>query len=364
MVALLGAWAVLGPAEAGAPAPVAAELGAAWDDYVSTYVRCTGRVFDPRLDGGSTSEGQAYGLLRAAWLGDHRQFRRMLRWTRRHLQGGDPAALPAWRWQPRRGVLDPMPAADADQLMAYALLVGAEAFDEPAYRAQALELLGQLWQREVAPLGDRLVMVPGPWALGADPLRLNPSYFLPFALRAFAAADPAHPWGRLLDDSYALLLEAGLGEALAPDWLYVDPRTGSRLPAPDPAHERHGFEAFRLAWALAADEAWSGDPRATALLAPSRRLAARLAADGGLSGVMAADGSPLEPWPYIGVYATLVAAWAGPLPAEAEALYGAHIAPRRARHGWAEADDYYGQNWTWLGLALWTGIARPPEKIR
>ena len=29
-------------------------------------------------------------------------------------------------------------------------------------------------------------------------------------------------------------------------------------------------------------------------------------------------------------------------------------------HG--DADDYYAQNWVWLGMALWTGVARPPTE--
>ena len=63
------------------------------------------------------------------------------------------------------------------------------------------------------------------------------------------------------------------------------------------------------------------------------------------------------------VYGALLPAWAIGSSSAAEQLYTTAIAPTRGPNGWGEPDDYdyYAQNWIWFGLALWTGLASPPE---
>ena len=69
----------------------------------------------PERDGGSISEAQAYGLLRAVWAGDQATFGRVQAWTRRHL--ARPDHLLSWHWGRRPdgswGVLDANTASTA-----------------------------------------------------------------------------------------------------------------------------------------------------------------------------------------------------------------------------------------------------------
>lgn len=378
-LAWLGA-AALGAPALGAPVgslpgpgpAVVAEVDAAWLDYRRRYLRRSGRVVDPRQDNITTSEGQAYGMLRAVWADDRRSFDRMRRWTRVHLQDGDDTALPAWKWGRRegrlfKGVVDPQPAADADQFMAYALLLAAERWDAPAYADQARGLLRSIWEQEVQQVAGDWVVLPGPWAAGLDPVQLNPSYGLPFAWRAFAAADPAHPWLQLVDGFYALLARTDRdGEpVLAPDWLWLDRASGAAVSPPDdPRQALHGFEAFRIAWTLAAEVHWYRDDRARRFLAPYLALEERWNLHGWIPAVMDADGEPQVDYPYLGLYGALLPAWAVAQDGRAARLYARELAPQRARWGWGDEADYYSQNWTWLGLALWCGAARPPEMFR
>lgn len=367
-----------GPGKAGAATVSASEtvdrraVARAWRAYVRRFIQRDGRVVDWSDEGVTTSEGQAYALVRAVWADDRRTFDRVLRWTEDNLQGGDPTALPAWRWGEREGawgVLDANPAADADAWMAYALLLAAERWGAAAYRDQARGLLGAIWEAEVAQVGPWTLLLPGPWAMGQDPVRLNPSYFLPFAFRAFAAEDPAHDWMALVDGSYGLLGALMPIGRLPPDWLHLDPATGTRLADPadaPPDSPHHGWEAFRVAWSLAADARWHDEPRARALLATYSRLASRYEDDGMLGAVVDVQGAPRVPYSSPGFYGSLLAAWSETRPADAARLFERELAPLagpQGRGGWGGRDDYYGQNWTWLGVAFWVGIAQPPEGL-
>lgn len=361
-----------GTATAGAPRPqpgAGALLADTWRDYRATYMQPDGRVRDPRERDRSTSEGQSYALVRALVMDDAETFEAVRQWTVRNLQGDDPARLPAWLWGVDDAgvwrVLDPMPASDADEWIAWALLGGARRWDRPELKEQALGLLAQLWEQETAviggPSGSQRVLLPGPWAKGGDVVRLNPSYWLPFAWREFAAADPAHDWASLLDPGYALL-DACRGDGrLPPDWCYVRVDTGEVIPPPAGAEKDadFGFEAFRVAWTLAADLTWNGEPRARYLLHDFARLADQWRADGRLPAVMGPRGEDRVTYDYQGLYGAMLPAWALVRRSRAESLWQRDIAPSRTGTGWGDATDYYGQNWIWLGYALWQGQMGP-----
>jgi endoglucanase len=371
VVALSAAAAAPSPVREAPPAaaPRPRALVRVWRSYVRAFVTADGRVMDPKRDGLTTSEGQTYCLVQAVWADDPATFDRVRAWTLAHLQGGDARALPAWAWGTRPdgtlGVIDPQPASDADQLLAWALLLAARRWDRPALVAEARGVLDAIWAREVRSVGPHLVLLPGPWAAEADPVLLNPSYFLPFALRDFAAVDPAHDWDRLRTDGYTLLEGWMAGGALPPDWVSVDAATAARVADPParPGDAAHGYEAIRLPWALAADAAWNAEPRADALLTPWAALAARWEESGFLPARMAADGAALESYEEPAMMGALLPAWERVAPAAADALFRTELRPRRQRPGWAGPEDYYAQNWIWFGLALWSGLARPLPQV-
>jgi endo-1,4-beta-D-glucanase Y len=371
---LLGLAATTGDAYASSGEVVRArQVRRAWRSYAKRFIQSDGRVIDWSDGGVTTSEGQAYALVRAVWADDQRTFDRVLRWTRDNLQAGDPATLPAWRWGEQDGawgVIDDNPAADADQWMAYALLLAADRWDDARYRGQARALLVAIWAEEVGDVAGFPVMLPGPWAVGQDPVRLNPSYFLPFAYRAFAVADPGRPWMRLVDSSYAVLtglMGEGADAVLPPDWVWVDAARGERVPTPADAPagaDDHGWEAFRVAWTLAADAVWYDEHRARVLLLPYAALGQRWRRDGSVAARVAVDGSPLEAYASPGQYGALLAAWSTVRAEDVADLFAREIAPLRGKGGWGGPDDYYGQNWTWLGAAFVAGMAAPPEALR
>lgn len=359
------AWLVVGAALRGPAQAEVATLADAWVTYRGVYIQSDGRVVDPAGGGRSTSEGQAYALARAVWMDDSDSFARVRTWTVNNLQGGDPTALPAWNWGKNEtgewGVLDPAPASDADQWLAWALLGAAERWNLPAYADQARAILARIWENEVLVVGGRPLMLPGPWARTMDPVRLNPSYWFPFAWRTFAVADPGHPWASLIDPAYDLLDRCRAAGPLPPDWCHVQASDGAVVAAP-PGREADGdfgFEALRIGWTLAAEVAWHHDPRAKHLLADFAALGRRWEADGRIPAVMAPDGRARVAWDYPGLYGALLPAWGQTQPAVAQAVWDRVLEPARLAHGWGDPSDYYGQNWVWLGWALWRGTATP-----
>src|ERR1039458_9940382 len=70
-----------------------------WDSYSARFIDANGRVFDPKGDQHSTSEGQAYALFFALADNDLAHFERVLTWTQANLANGDlQTHLPAWLW--------------------------------------------------------------------------------------------------------------------------------------------------------------------------------------------------------------------------------------------------------------------------
>ena len=340
-----------------------ADLRDAWGSYQTVYISADGRVMDFREGGITTSEGQAYAMVRALWMGDRATFDRVHRWTIDNLQGGDGGRLAAWRWGHRDdgtyGVLDGQPASDADQFMIWALFGASTRWKTPRYGSVAHALLDRLWEAEVTEVAGKLVLLPGPWARGGVPVRLNPSYFLPFAWREFARRDPTRPWIRLLDDGYELLAACRSPGGLHFDWCSLDPVTGAVLPSPDAKDSVFGFEAFRVAWTLAAEVKWHRERRARRLLAPYDALLARPDAPVKIPGIIHPDGLAAVDWEYPGMWGALLPGWSLRHPALVRRIWAEKFEPLRASHGWGDPDDYYGQNWIWFGLALWQSKERP-----
>ena len=232
-----------------------------WSRFKQLYVKPDGRVVDTGNKGISHSEGQGYAMLVAASLGDHRTFQPMLRWTQNTLQRSD--GLHAWRYNPasRPAVDDPGSASDAELLIAWALLRAERRWPGHNYEARALRILGALRKSLVTHLGQKLVLMPWEGAQAADPVVINPSYFVFPALQDIAVYTQDDFWVALYEDSMDIVQAARFGRyALPPDWLALGPTgrfsTWSERPA------RFGYDAIRiplyLAWAGHRSDAFLG----------------------------------------------------------------------------------------------------------
>ncbi|MHB8719627.1 MAG: glycosyl hydrolase family 8 [Candidatus Dormibacteria bacterium] len=344
-------------------ATVASVLAASWAGYQRAFMAPDGRVLDLSSGGRTTSEGQSYALLRAAWTGDASTFAAAWRWTQANLQvRGD--GLFAWLWEPGRGVVDHSSASDADSDIALALLLGSRRFGDAAYGTAALRVLDGMWSSDVADVAGMHVLTAGSWGPGSSPVAVDPSYFAPYAYRIFAAADPAHPWGDLVDSSYTVLqrctaapLGSGHGVGLPPNWCGLRGDGSVTSLAQMSQADAYGYDAFRVLWRLALDWQWNHEARARAYLEGASFLRDRWRAGGRVDPVYGHDGTVLassaDPTGDAGVLALCSVID----PSCAAQVRGAVLATLNPRTGlFGDPTNYYQQNWAWFGLALSAGL--------
>jgi len=335
------------------------ELSALWSLYRYTHVQ-DGRVVATDEGGITTSEGQAYALLRAVWANDRRAFDDVWGWTKEHLQVREDRLL-AWKWKDR--VLDRNAATDADQDAALALILASRRFGEPRFLDEARGLLRDMWEKEVVVAGGRPFPTGGNWAPAEAHPTVHVAYLAPYAYEVFAGVDPARPWKDLVRSSYDLLrfLYVERGLALPPEVVYLDPRTGAILlerpggSGPSPS----GYDAVPVFWRVALDARWFGrrgeaDLRARMLRFP--REAWR--AEGRLRDRATTAGRALSPLDGLPLLASVQALAQVEDPALAAELRAARLDALFERALSGEETPYYLHNWLWFGRALELGVVR------
>ncbi len=352
-------------------------LQASWGSYRQHFIAADGRVVIPERSGGSISEGQAYALLRALWAGDRDTFKRVYAWTRTNLsrRSGPGDALLAWSWGRDQGgawrVLDGNTATDGNLDYALALALAARQGWEPGpelpgYAQEAPRVAADILALETVSLPNgELLLTPGNWHEAGPPYLVNPSYFSPAAYRIFGKIQPQLAWLRLRESTYGLLarLVQGLGPqkgvGLFPDWCQVN---GQGEPQPAPARDTHfGWEAVRLPWRLALDSLWFQEERATRLLKEQFLpfFKKEWQARGKLMALYSYGGEPLvdyeSPVLYGGVLAAALAAGDRAFAREMAAKVLSFYRQEGQEAYFVSRDNYYANNWAWLGLALYAG---------
>jgi endoglucanase len=311
--------------------------------FLHRYVTEDGRV--RRLDQGddTVGEGQAYGMLLAAAIGDARRFDAIWGWTKSNLRRSD--GLLAFLWKDGR-IRDPQAATDADVDAARALLVGACRFNRPALRTEALALARAILAHETASADGGPLLVAGPWAVKA-PVTVNPSYFSPAAFAALGAASGDGRWGSL--SASARSVTSALMQPpsrLPPDWAQMRGGKPAAIGSPSEPKSpaRFGFDAARTLVRFAEDPDPAGrEIAARAWPAFENREPAEVPVEHDLSGAPA--GSTRHP--VVLVAAAGAAYAAGQADAGRRLLDAAEALDR-------QTPTYYGAAWVALGRIMLT----------
>lgn len=343
-----------------------------WEGYKERFITAEGRVVDPQSDGITTSEGQAYALLRAVYADDEETFDQVWDWTQENLQVRPDDNLLSWQWGPDSGVIEDFAAADAEEDAALALLFASKRWDDSGYENDARAMLDSMWEEETAEVNGQRVLTAGDWATddASGSVIVNPSYFAPYAYRIFAEADPSRDWEELTDSSYDVLNrieespEFGDGSGLPPDWVALDRQTGEVSPADNVIGQgasEASYDASRVPWRISLDWLWFQDSRALEESRELEPLESEYERTGELRAAYNPDGSAATDEEALSFYAGVVP---GMLIDEdkryvAHEIYAEKILDSYTQDGdsayWGEPDNYYNQNLSWFASAVANG---------
>lgn len=249
-------------------------LSESWQFYKGRFLVDGAHVVSNTY-GGTISEGQSYALLKAVWMKDPATFEKVWQWTKINLKRPHDHLL-GWRWGDgqfgtSKGLMEVDNATDADQDIAYALLLAGEQWHRPDYTQDALNIINDLWRLNVQALDGHYYLIPGTWeGFKQEYLTLDPSYFAPYVYRKFAQVDKRHAqgWNQLADDIYDTL-EACTNltqPKLPPNWCAIRWREnpqGSRIIFSDrqgDGSRDFSYDAFRVYWRMAMDAKLSPSP--------------------------------------------------------------------------------------------------------
>lgn len=338
-------------------------MGSLWSDYKLGYLE-DNRTVDRSRGNVTTSEGQSYTMLRAAWMGDKETFDGAWQWTKDNL-GRPNDRLSSWLFGQRPdgtwGVLADQggynSASDADQDIALALIFAYARWQDIKYLGDAHLILNDLWNKEVFMAGGH------PYLAANDMEKIssstsavvNPSYLAPYAYRIFAMVDPDHDWPALVGTSYQVI-DASFAEGqLPPDWVRIDKRTGAVLPAGDLSQD-FSYDAIRTPWRLALDYQWYGDGRALNIIKKMSALKDEWDADRVLT-PLSRDGAPFDK-ESPAVYGATIGYFLLTDPSLAEQIYKEKLQflynPTENR--FSSRLPYYDDNWVWFGIGLYNRL--------
>ncbi len=342
-----------------------------WQSFLKHYWLSEGRtVTDPNMSL-TTSEGQSYTMLRAVWENDPKVFASTWGWTKNNLQL--PDKLFAWQWgRNPNGTYGIMradngqnTAADADSDIALALIMAAHRWNKRSYLDQATAIVKSIWNTEV-------VQINGLYYLAADNLEktastpyivVNPSYFSPYAYRAFAAIDPTDNWNALASDSYkeietisAAKLGSSQSDGLPPDWVIINRSTGQASASPNKSLTTNfGFNAFRTIWRLALDYKWNHTPAALATLRKFSFLYSQWQSNRKLYAIYNHSGQPAANYSSYALYGGTLAYFQLIHPSTVSAILHSEIIKplyNQENGSLKQTLDYYDNSWVWFGLML------------
>jgi endo-1,4-beta-D-glucanase Y len=230
----------------------------AYNSWKTTFVTANGaggflRVQSPQHSGGTVSEGIGYGMIAAVYVSDRPTFDGLWGYAKAHF---DAKGLMNWQIT-SAGATSTNPsgagsATDADEDIAWALLMASDQWSSPQYLDDARAVIDAMYGTEIA--GDGTLKPGDNWG----DTTYYADYFAPAYYRVFARATDNPVWaGVIIDRNYTLLASLSGPNGLVPN--SSDTVTLSTSAA-------FGYNACRAPWRIAMDYCFNGEPRAKTYL--------------------------------------------------------------------------------------------------
>jgi endoglucanase len=270
--------------------PAAGVTTEEWDAYKASFLSPEGRIVDTANGNISHSEGQGYGLLLAFLADDREGFDAIWAFTSSELLVR-PDGVAAWKWDPAAtpNITDDNNASDGDILIAYALALAGEGWDEPAFIDAARHLADAVGRTSTMRWRGRDILLPGAFGFRRedqdDGPVVNLSYWVFEAFPVLARIAPETDWEALALSGRRLVADARFGTTGLPsDWISLR----AREPAPAASFPAEfGYNGIRIPLYL-----MRAGTREPALLA---QFQAAFETGDAPSTLMVETGQPLDP---------------------------------------------------------------------
>jgi len=320
------------------------------------------RSKEPSLEPNSTvSEGIAYGMLIAVYMGDQSLFDGLWKYEQTCLGMN---GLMDWYMLAdgkQRGPNGSGAASDADEDMAWALLMadrqwGGKGSLGESYLNIAKKQIDLVYSKEIQ--DDKLLKPGDGWGGWGT---VNPSYFAPSYYRAFAKATGNDKWNDVLQTSYDVLAKSlnsankNMDNGLVPAWCSSDGVPNGGAFANGPASPTHyQYDSCRTPFRIGLDYCQNGEARAQSYVAKTSQFFA------GIGAKQIVDGYNLDGTPRPEFQGGQSAAFVGP--ATVSAMSSASFKPflqegydNVATMNLLVGGQYYDESWTVLSLLMLSG---------
>ncbi len=227
---------------------------AAYNSWKAAFVTSNGAGSGMRVrrntDGDDTvSEGIGYGMIAAAYMADKATFDGLWAYAKLH---ADANGLMNWKIDAGGTMTGMGSAADADEDMAWGLLMAANQWSSAAYLADAKKVIQAIYDTSIA--GDGMLKPGDNWG---GTTTTYPDYFSPAYFRVFAKVMNEPNWsGAIIDRNYEILDKVSGTHGLVPD------KTTSSYEI----SSNYSYDACRTPWRIAMDYCFNGEARAKAYL--------------------------------------------------------------------------------------------------
>lgn len=196
-----------------------------WLAYSEKFLTKDGRILDDANGNISHSEGQGYGLLLAVMADRPADFELIWSFTHTEMLIRNDG-LSAWKWDPasRPHITDTNNASDGDILIAYALALASQKWNNASYRKTATTIAASLLKKQIITQNNEVILLPAIRGFAAkdrdDGPVINLSYWVFEAFPVFNALTPSPSWGALAKNGLQLLQQSRFGTHQLPsDWI-------------------------------------------------------------------------------------------------------------------------------------------------
>ncbi|ADU26447.1 glycosyl hydrolase family 8 [Ethanoligenens harbinense] len=211
------------------------QITSTYRNWKMAYLRAANsqmsRVIDPEMGNVTVSEGIGYGMLFSVAQDDPSVFKCLWKYAQYYM---DDNGLMNWKIDADGNVIGTGAASDADEDMAYALLLASKKWKNPSYLKNAQTLVKSIQMHEI---DSRYVLLPGDkWRVNPP---LNPSYISPQYYKVFEKFDYTF-WDKVYNVNFEILISsADRQTGLFPDWINYDRSLNSD-------NSNYGYDAIRV----------------------------------------------------------------------------------------------------------------------